>query len=63
MLHQVSTLEPIQESRPARKTGHLIVGVMTASLSDVNDLTTLSCNDSHHGAQKILRSLFERIVT
>jgi Family of unknown function (DUF5677) len=43
--------------------GHSIVGFIAASLSDVNDLMAHTCNDSHHGAQKILRTVFERIVT
>jgi len=43
--------------------GHLIVPFLGASLPDINDLMTLTCHDSHHGALKILRSLFERTIT
>ena len=40
--------------------GNLIVGFMTSSLMDIDDLMTLSHRDSHHGAQYCLRALFER---
>jgi len=42
--------------------GELILAFMSASLSDLNDLMILTYRNSHHGGQKILRTLFERIV-
>jgi hypothetical protein len=43
--------------------GHLIVAFISTSLPDINDIMTLTHYDSHHGAHKILRPLFERTVT
>jgi hypothetical protein len=43
--------------------GDLIVGFMVSSHIDINDLMTLTHNDSHRGAQYFLRALFERTVT
>jgi hypothetical protein len=43
--------------------GHLTMTVIVMSLSDVNDIMTLSHADSHIGALKLLRSLYERVVT
>ena len=43
--------------------GGLIVAFMSTSLSDLRDLMTLTHRNSHYGAQKILRTLFERTVT
>jgi hypothetical protein len=42
--------------------GNLIVGFMTSSYMDVDDLMTLTHKNSHHGAQYFLRALFERTV-
>ena len=41
----------------------MIVNFINACLPDINDFMTLTHSDSHHGAQKILRSLYERTVT
>jgi hypothetical protein len=43
--------------------GRLILNFINACLPDINDFMTLTHCDSHHGAQKILRSLYERTVT
>jgi hypothetical protein len=43
--------------------GDLIIGFMTSTHIDANDLMTLSCHDSHYGSQYFLRAVFERIVT
>jgi hypothetical protein len=43
--------------------GNLICACLTSSLPDINDIMTLSHKNSHRGAAKILRSLFERTVT
>jgi hypothetical protein len=43
--------------------GNLIVGFMTSSYMDIDDLMTLTHKDSHHGAQYFLRAIFERTVT
>jgi hypothetical protein len=43
--------------------GDLILGFMVSSHMDINDLMTLTHQDSHHGAQYFLRTLFERTVT
>jgi hypothetical protein len=43
--------------------GQLIVAFITTSLPDIDDIMTLTHYDSHYGAQKILRPLFERTVT
>jgi hypothetical protein len=43
--------------------GRLIVNFINACLPDINDFMTLTHADSHHGALKILRSLYERTVT
>lgn len=43
--------------------GHLIMTNMVMSLSDVDDIMSMSHRDSHIGAHKLLRSLYERIVT
>jgi hypothetical protein len=43
--------------------GNLILGFMTSTHIDANDLMTLSHGDSHYGSQYFLRAIFERIVT
>lgn len=43
--------------------GHLTVLFLDRSLPDLNDLMTLTHHNPHHGAQRILRVLFERTVT
>jgi len=43
--------------------GGLIIGFMTSTHIDANDLMTLSYHDSHYGSQYFLRAVFERIVT
>lgn len=43
--------------------GNLIIGFMTSTHLDANDLMTLSYHDSHYGSQYFLRAIFERIVT
>lgn len=43
--------------------GDLIIGFMVSSHMDIDDLMTLTHKDSHHGAQYLLRALFERTVT
>jgi hypothetical protein len=43
--------------------GNLIVPFMSVSMLDINDLMTLTHHDSHRNAQKILRTIFERVVT
>jgi hypothetical protein len=43
--------------------GDLILGFMTSTHIDANDLMTLSYRDSHYGSQYFLRAIFERIVT
>jgi hypothetical protein len=45
------------------QVGNLILGFMTSTQIDANDLMTLSYGDSHYGAQYFLRAIFERIVT
>lgn len=51
------------KARDKDALGDLIIGCMFASHRDINDLMTLSHQDSHHGAQYCLRALFERTVT
>jgi hypothetical protein len=41
----------------------LILKFINACLPDIDDFITLTHCDSHYGAQKILRSLYERTVT
>jgi len=43
--------------------GHLIVAFTVAFLPDLDDLLTLTFHNSHHGAQRILRTLYERTFT
>lgn len=43
--------------------GQLIVAFMSTSILDIDDLMLLTVHNKHIGAQKILRTLFERIVT
>lgn len=43
--------------------GHLIMSAIVMSCLDINDIMTLSYHDSSIGAHKLLRSLYERIVT
>ena len=43
--------------------GHLIMTGIFMSVSDVDDIMTLSHRESHIGAQKLLRSLYEHVVT
>lgn len=43
--------------------GHLLMTGIVMSLADVDDIMTLSHKDSHSGAQKLLRGLYERVVT
>jgi hypothetical protein len=43
--------------------GELIIGFMTSTHIDANDLMTLSHQNSHYGSQYFLRAVFERIVT
>ena len=49
--------------RDGDELGDLIVGFMFSSHMDINNLMTLTHQDSHHGAQYFLRALFERTVT
>ena len=43
--------------------GLLVCELMTASISDLDDIMLLCCKDQHWGAFKLLRGLFERTVT
>jgi hypothetical protein len=43
--------------------GTVIFQLMTASISDLNEIMLLSCNNGHLGALKLLRCAFERVVT
>ena len=43
--------------------GHLIMTSIVMSLFDADDILTLSHHESHVGAHKLLRSLYERVVT
>lgn len=49
--------------RESDQLGNLILGFMTSTHLDANDLMTLSHHDSHYGSQYFLRSIFERVVT
>jgi hypothetical protein len=43
--------------------GQLIITFMTTSVIDVDDLMLLTVHNKHVGAHKILRAIFERVVT
>jgi Family of unknown function (DUF5677) len=60
LLRNLAIHTPINEQD---HVGHLIMTGIVMSLSDVDDIMTLSHHDSHVGAHKLLRSLYERIVT
>lgn len=44
-------------------TGMVLLQLMTASISDFDDIMLLSCKNGHVGALKLLRCAFERTVT
>jgi uncharacterized protein DUF5677 len=55
----------VLETTPSEsdQAGFVILELMLASLPDFDDIMTLSSHDAHWGALKLLRCLFERVVT
>lgn len=66
MAKWLTLMERLFEVTPVNEIGDLgwlILSFMKASVSDLNDILTLSHANSQSGAQKILRSVYERTVT
>jgi hypothetical protein len=65
LYHKVFQLVPklVLESTADTKASALILELMSASLSDFDDILLLCSYDRHWGALKLLRSLFERTIT
>ena len=64
--HLLNLLKRTIECKTRRdndRVGHLIIGFILPSINDLDDLMLLIVRDRHRGAHRILRTIYERVVT